>query len=152
MKVYIEIWFRLHGFNLFVRMFEFCFYVSTFEKWSCWSALATTPASISARAGAKEAINFIETCLAFFCFFVSPTIKLPLLSNIGSWNSVCSLISTQLKEIWRKKLGLPTPPLSSLNRVKTNNSTSKQHRKLKFGVQSYFNLNKERKKKWSSPG
>jgi hypothetical protein len=45
-----------------------------------WSALATTPASISARAGAKEAINFIETCLVF----VSPTIKLPLLSNIGS--------------------------------------------------------------------
>ena len=32
-----------------------------------WSALATTPASISARAGAKEAINFIETLL----FFVS---------------------------------------------------------------------------------
>jgi hypothetical protein len=38
-----------------------------------WSALATTPASISARAGAKEAIIFIETFV--FCF-VSPTIKL----------------------------------------------------------------------------
>ena len=33
-----------------------------------WSALATTPASISARAGAKEAINFIET----FAFFALP--------------------------------------------------------------------------------
>jgi hypothetical protein len=53
------------------------------------SALAKTPASISARAGAKEAIN---------------------------------------------------------NRVKTNNSTSKQHRKLKFSMQYYFNTNKEMKK------
>ena len=39
-------------------------------------------------------------------------------------------------------------PHSALNRVKTNNSTSKQHRKLKFGVQYYFNPNKEMKKKW----
>jgi hypothetical protein len=39
---------------------------------------------------------------------------------------------------------------SFLNRVKTKNSTSKQHRKLKFGVQSYLNPYKEIKKlkKW----
>ena len=39
-----------------------------------WSALATTPASISARAGAKDAINFIEFFLfAFFvCLFLQP--------------------------------------------------------------------------------
>ena len=35
----------------------------------------------------------------------------------------------------------------SLNRVKTNNSTSKQDRKLKFGVQSYFNTTKINMKK-----
>jgi hypothetical protein len=30
-----------------------------------------------------------------------------------------------------------------LNRVNTNKSTSKQHRKLRFGLQSYLNQNKE---------
>jgi hypothetical protein len=34
----------------------------------CLSALATTPASISAQAGAKEAINFIETFTFLFFF------------------------------------------------------------------------------------
>jgi hypothetical protein len=35
-----------------------------------WSALATTPASISAQAGAKEAINFIDTfALMLICLF-----------------------------------------------------------------------------------
>ena len=61
-----------------------------------WSALATTPASTSVRAVAKEAINFIETfCLVLlpFSFFVS----------------------------------------------NHKTTTSKQHKKLKFGMQSYFN-------------
>ena len=65
----------------------------------CWSALATAPASTSARAGAKETINFIETCLTFFFFF----------SNHKT-------------------------------------TTSKQHRTLKFGMQSYFNPTKRNMK------
>ena len=67
-----------------------------------WSALATTPASISARAVGKEAINFIET----FAFVV-------FVSNHKT-------------------------------------TTSKQHRKLKFGMQSYFNPTKRnmKKKNW----
>ena len=34
---------------------------------NCWSALATAPASTSARAGVKEAIHFIETFAFFLC-------------------------------------------------------------------------------------
>ena len=44
---------------------------------------------------AKEAINFME----FLVFFMSQTINLPLLGNLGGSNSNCKLISTQLKEI-----------------------------------------------------
>ena len=43
----------------------------------------------------------------------------------------------------KEKIGATVP---SLNRVNTNNNTSKQHRKLKYGLQSYFNPNKEIKK------
>ena len=37
-----------------------------------WSALATTPASISARAGAKKAINFIETFAFLLLLCIQP--------------------------------------------------------------------------------
>ena len=47
---------------------------------------------------------------------LSSTINLPLLGNPGGWNSTWKLISTQLKEIWRRKLGSPDPP-TALNRV-----------------------------------
>ena len=60
-----------------------------------------------------------------FCLsFVSPTINLPLLGYLGSWNVVCSLISTQLRNLM-KKIGVTCLPSfhSSLNRVKTNNSS-----------------------------
>ena len=66
-------------------------------------------------------------------FVAPPTINLPLIDIQWSWNSVFKFFSTQLEEIWRKKLGFPPPPpllTPSLNRVKTNNSTCKQHRKL----------------------
>ena len=47
----------------------------------CWSALATTPASTSARAGAKEAIDLIETCL--FCHIpTQPQLELEWLHNL----------------------------------------------------------------------
>ena len=62
------------------------------------SALTTAPTSTSARAGAKEAINFIETCFLF-------------------------VVSNQ------------------------KTTTSKQHKKLKFGMQSYFNPTKRNMKK-----
>ena len=41
------------------------------ETTDYWSALSTTPASILAQAGAKEAINFIET-FAFLFLFLQP--------------------------------------------------------------------------------
>jgi hypothetical protein len=44
-----------------------------------WSALATAPAETSAQA--KEASNSTEFC---FVVFLSPTIELPLLGNLGS--------------------------------------------------------------------
>jgi hypothetical protein len=53
------------------------------------------------------------------------------------------------KRNMKKKIGVTLTPPSKptnqprLNRVKTNKSTSKQHRKLKFGMQSYINPNKE---------
>ena len=74
----------------------------------------------------------------FFFFFIflgfeirlHAEFQLPILLRSGSF-MVGDKKEKEKKK--KKKMGVPNQP--SLNRVKTNNSTSKQHRKLKFGVQ-----------------
>ena len=88
------------------------------------SSLNPAPTQINPT-GIRGAINFT---LIFFFLSSWLTKKLIEGGNLGSWISVCNL-----------------------NRIKTNDSTSKQHRKLKFGVKSYFNPNKSIKKKIGSP-
>jgi hypothetical protein len=78
------------------------FAISLFVEASYWSALATTPASISAQAGAKEAINFIEIFFLLFSNHKTTTSKKhrKLTFSMQSYFN-------PTKRNMKKKIGLP---------------------------------------------
>ena len=117
--------------------YEVCFVLTFQMGHKHWSALATTPASTSALAGAKEAINLIETWLCLLLLFVS------------------NHKTTTSKQHRKLKFGMQSyfnPTRKKMEKI-PNYRTSKVHSKLKFGMQSYLNPTKRniKKKKLGHP-